>query len=236
MAMKVGSRGAGIGVLVLSLVVVGTGVADAATGGALVLGQRNKATATTTVVNTKGAPLALVAGRGAAPLAVNSHTKVRNLNADEVDGLDSAQLQRRVGRSCTAGSAIRSISASGQVTCQTAAGSGGTYSSALAALSQGIGIAYCPAGSSPLGGGVVPDSTGLTDLPYVVADVVHVTNDVFDGWEAIVADTDGSYNGTGYVYVTCTTAAVTPIGGSTVSPAQVAKTARIARAQFQARH
>jgi len=52
------------------------------------------------------------------PMIVNSQAKVANLNADKLDGLDSTAFQRRVSGACTSGSAIRSITSSGSVTCQ----------------------------------------------------------------------------------------------------------------------
>jgi hypothetical protein len=64
--------------------------------------------------------LGLTVGSGRPPFTVNSATKVTNLNADQLDGLDSSALQRRVTGSCASGSAIRSIGFFGTgVTCQT---------------------------------------------------------------------------------------------------------------------
>ena len=50
-------------------------------------------------------------------MVVNSATKVVNLNADMLDGLDSSALQRRVA-ACGAGTAIRSVAVNGSVSCQ----------------------------------------------------------------------------------------------------------------------
>jgi hypothetical protein len=44
---------------------------------------------TNTSTNSSAAPLALVAGKGRPPLTTNSSVKVTNLNADELDGIDS---------------------------------------------------------------------------------------------------------------------------------------------------
>jgi hypothetical protein len=86
-------RGVAVGAIgVLSVVVGGIGVATAANGGSLVLGHSNKATTTTTLSNSKGTPLSLKAGHGKPPLRVNSSTKVRHLNADELDGSNAAGL------------------------------------------------------------------------------------------------------------------------------------------------
>jgi hypothetical protein len=234
--MGISSRAAGVGAVVIATLVVGAGVADASTGASFILGHKNTATSTTTLADSKGTPLALTAKKGHAPLKVNSSAKVAHLNADELDGLESNQLQRRVGQACQAGSAIRGISPSGSVTCQKAGGGSGSFSSTVAAIASGVGIAYCPAGSNPISGGAVPDATGLTDIPFIAASVPHATNGTFDGWEVIMSDSDGSYDGTGYVYATCTTASVDLAASPALKPAQLSRLARTAQAQFETRH
>jgi hypothetical protein len=82
---------------VVSLSLVG-GTAVAATGGTFLLGKSNTASTTTTLTHAKGTPLSLKAGSGKAPLAVNSKTKVTNLNADTVDGLDSSAFALKKGK------------------------------------------------------------------------------------------------------------------------------------------
>jgi hypothetical protein len=54
---------------------------------------------------------------GKPPLVVNSTTKVANLNADLLDGLDSRQLQQTVWEGCGQGTAIADVDATGSVTC-----------------------------------------------------------------------------------------------------------------------
>jgi len=80
------------------------GTTYAATGGNFILGQSNSATSTTglsagttgpafRVTNTStGTGGSFNVASGHAPFAVNSGTKVANLNADKLDGLDSTQL------------------------------------------------------------------------------------------------------------------------------------------------
>jgi hypothetical protein len=99
--------------VVLALVV---GLADAALGAngqAWVLGQVNRATSTTQlnanvagkaallVANSNKAPasraLHLNVAQGKAPMAVNSDTRVLNLNADKVDGVDATSFVRGNG-------------------------------------------------------------------------------------------------------------------------------------------
>lgn len=106
-------------VLCLGLLIAlvgGTGAATAATGGTFLLGRSNTASARTGLTNTAGTPLSLYAKTGYPPLAVNSEVKVSKLNADRLDGLDSASLQRRVTGTC-AGGAVSAVGATGAVTC-----------------------------------------------------------------------------------------------------------------------
>jgi hypothetical protein len=68
--------------------------AFAATGGPLLLGKSNTASKTTTLKSTGNkAALSLKAKSGQPPLQVNSATKVTNLNADLVDGVEPADLR-----------------------------------------------------------------------------------------------------------------------------------------------
>ena len=96
------------------------GTAAAATGGTFVLGQRNSAGHTTALVNHgTGAALRVAAHNlTTPPLSVGrNHTRIPNLNADFLDGLTSARLQRRVNGSCGNGSAIRAVKVAGGVAC-----------------------------------------------------------------------------------------------------------------------
>jgi hypothetical protein len=80
---------AGLAVLVLAA----NNVAYATTGRSIIAGIGNSSSATTGVTMTSsGAALKLTTKKGSPPLAVNSTTKVKNLNADSVDGLDSTRL------------------------------------------------------------------------------------------------------------------------------------------------
>jgi hypothetical protein len=93
------------------------GVATAGAGSAVILGRVNSASHVTTLSSSRGVPLSLSAANGAAPLAVNSETKVRHLDADLVDGLDSTALQRRITGGCTAGSSVGGVSVTGALSC-----------------------------------------------------------------------------------------------------------------------
>jgi trimeric autotransporter adhesin len=75
-----------------------------------------------------GTALNLMGGAGAPAFKVNSTTKIVSLNADLLDGLDSAALQKRVTGTCAAGQAIRVINANGTVSCQAVGGAGGSWS------------------------------------------------------------------------------------------------------------
>jgi hypothetical protein len=79
-------------IAVLSLAVGGVGIAAAANGGSLMLGRANHATSTTTLADSHGTALSLVAGKGMPPLKVNSKALVKNLNAERVDGLSASSL------------------------------------------------------------------------------------------------------------------------------------------------
>jgi hypothetical protein len=77
---------------------MGGSVAYAANGGSLLIGRSNAATALTSLSNSSGTPLSLSAKAGRAPLRVNNATKVTNLNADLLDGIDATSLALKVGR------------------------------------------------------------------------------------------------------------------------------------------
>ena len=109
------------------------GAGYAATGGNFLLGDPNTATTPTRLTaniagkalllantsTTSGASaLGLTVASGHPPLAVNSGTKVANLNADKLDGLDASALQARVSGSCSGRAAIKSIGANGSVGCE----------------------------------------------------------------------------------------------------------------------
>jgi hypothetical protein len=105
----------------------GTGV-----GGVFNLGKTNTVDATTALSGTvRGAQLDVsnsATGKGATgigigvaqgkpPLVVNSTTKVKHLNADQLDGVDSTQLQRTTTGGCTFGRAIKQLLPDGTFTC-----------------------------------------------------------------------------------------------------------------------
>jgi hypothetical protein len=91
------------------LLFAGTAIGSyAANGGPLLLGKSNKATKTTKIKNSKGTALSLKSKTGKPPLAVSNATKVTNLNADLVDGLDGPGLQTKSYVYTLSGSAITS--------------------------------------------------------------------------------------------------------------------------------
>jgi hypothetical protein len=116
--------------------VLGTGTTYAANGGIFRLGRANSATATTTLTNSHGTALKLKSKAGRPSLRVNRTTKVPNLNADLIDGVDSDSLARvtKVG----------SVFDTGFVD------DGGTADPSDDAV---IAVAVCPAGSQVVGGG-----------------------------------------------------------------------------------
>jgi hypothetical protein len=123
------SRAMAVALLALFVSVTGTALAA---NPALFLDQGNTATAPTSLTanvagkalqltNTSTAagatPLGLTPGAGRPPFQTPSTTKVVNLNADKLDGLDSTQLQRTVTGTCAANSAVQSVAAGGSVSC-----------------------------------------------------------------------------------------------------------------------
>jgi hypothetical protein len=76
-----------------AVVLTGGGAAAyAANGGSLLIGRSNSATATTTLTNSAGIPMKLVAKPGYPPLTVNSTKTVPYLSADRLDGLSSGSF------------------------------------------------------------------------------------------------------------------------------------------------
>jgi hypothetical protein len=97
----------------LALVVALGGAGYSATGGNFILGQGNIASTQTSLATipalngralqitnastgANATALGLAVGPGRPPMIVNSAVKVTNLNADRIDGLDSAQLVRKM--------------------------------------------------------------------------------------------------------------------------------------------
>lgn len=101
----------------LALTIALSSGAVAATGGALILGRSNTAGSTTSLSNTNGTALSLNSKAGTSPIRVNRSVKVKNLNADLLDGLDSSSLQRRVTGTCPAGQAMSGVTATGMANC-----------------------------------------------------------------------------------------------------------------------
>lgn len=86
--MHFSKSGAFVGGVVFA-VAVGGGTAVATNGASLLIGTGNVGTAATGLANSKGTPLSLAAKPGTPPLKVNSTVKVKGLNSDLLDGLDS---------------------------------------------------------------------------------------------------------------------------------------------------
>jgi hypothetical protein len=128
----------------LVAVVLTPGSAVAAAAKSVLLGRSNTATTTTSLSNSKGTPLALTAGRGQAPLKVNSSRTVTNLSADRLDGLSSGSFLRSTGK------AVDADKLDGLNSTSFARTSGKTGVVVAADVDQ---AAYCPAGTVLTGGG-----------------------------------------------------------------------------------
>jgi hypothetical protein len=173
----------------------GTGVYGTSTNGFGVLASSASETTAALKAQNSGGGTAgsFVVNSGVAPLKVNSTTKVSNLNADQLDGLDSTQLQRRVSGTCAAGTAVRVVNADGSVSCQ-AAGPGGAVAYAHVSPNGVVdtahaknitqanvthpqtgvycfnGLSFTPNSIEVTLGGTTGDGTGPT-VPAVVADI-----------------------------------------------------------------
>jgi hypothetical protein len=86
----------------LALFVAMSGTAAAATGNVFILGQDNRADHASVLANRSGTPLELRAKSGAAPLRVNTEKRVRHLNADLLDRLDSTAFLRATAKAADA--------------------------------------------------------------------------------------------------------------------------------------
>jgi hypothetical protein len=121
---------------------LGSGTAVAATGGKFILGHKNSAGAVSTLTNTRGPALSLRSRSGTPSLVVNSRSKVTNLNADSLDGLDATALALAAGRT-------------------------GVVKGLASDLGSGafVASASCPSGTLLTGGGVWDNtSSGITYL------------------------------------------------------------------------
>jgi hypothetical protein len=136
----------GVIVVTLALVVGGSGLASAATGGDFLLGRANHEAATASLSNSRGTPLALAAPRGRAPLAVNQGTMVKNLNAQYTGGLTAAQLQPTGGVGFTPIATDTPIGTTSVVVVATERLPAGTYyvtATALLEVAPGDGFGFC---------------------------------------------------------------------------------------------
>lgn len=119
------------------MIVLGTGSAVAATGGHLILGHSNSATATTVLSDTKGTPLSLKAPSSKPALIVSNSKVVSKLNADLLDGKNSTSFALTAGRTGEYQNTYTPIAFDSN-------GDGTNDSTAI--------FATCPAGSVPTGG------------------------------------------------------------------------------------
>ena len=75
-----------------------SGVGYAVDGSSFLIGRVNTASRITTLNNPSGSALSLLSNPTSAPLRVNSHVKVPQLNADLLDGRDSSSFALASGR------------------------------------------------------------------------------------------------------------------------------------------
>ncbi len=137
-----------------AVVLTGGGAAAyAANGGSLLIGRSNSATATTTLTNTRGIPMKLVAKPGYPPLTTNSTTTVPYLSADRLDGLSSGSFALAAGQT----GSVSSEDTGGSDWWDTDDDGTGDPASNLI-----VAWATCPAGSKLTGGGYDNFTSGFT--------------------------------------------------------------------------
>jgi hypothetical protein len=86
-----------IAISVAALVVAMSGTAYAATGGTFLLGRANKATALSSLSNSKGTALQLSSKNGTPPLTVSNGVQVPELNASELGGIPATGFMQGTG-------------------------------------------------------------------------------------------------------------------------------------------
>jgi hypothetical protein len=166
-------------ILALTVGVVSTALAGTGVGSAFNLGKTNTVSAISKLVGSVAGPSLLIDNNstnsaataldlqvevGKAPMKVNRTTKVANLNADKLDGMDAGQLQ---------GFSTLRVSTSPDVT--TTAGS------------NGFGIASCRAEEQAISGGVGLVTGDFTKIFYVEpggSPVVDSATGKITGWRA----------------------------------------------------
>ena len=131
---RIGSVSPAAVAVVVSLLIGGTGFADAATGGTFILGKANKETSTASLADSRGTPLALSAPAGKAPLAVNRNVMVKNLNAQYLGGRTATGLAVTGGEGFTAPSTDAAINNTPAVVASTGRLPAGTYYVSATAL------------------------------------------------------------------------------------------------------
>ena len=182
--------------------------ADASTSGLAV----NSASGATTGVftNTGGGPAGgFFVDAGVKPFTVNSQTRVGNLNADLLDGLDSTALQRRVTGTCAAGSAVRVVNSNGSVVCEAVVKGSAWSLTGNAGTSPGIDF---------LG---TTDRTAL-ELKVDGARALRLEPGYDSDGEEVVANVIGGYSGN---YVPAGMFGATVAGGGRTNDANVAVSA-----------
>ena len=185
--------------LTIGVVLGGAGLADAATGGNLILGKANHETSTASLTNSKGTPLKLSAPGHHAPLSVNQKVMVKNLNAQYVGGISASALQASGGDGYTTPTTdtpvfdLTEVASTGPL----AAGTYYVTGSALMEVAAGDDEAFCGIAKSSSatilqwGGVSVPVSTSTQWLTSAETLAVNVTSgDTLQEWCEAFSTTD----------------------------------------------
>jgi hypothetical protein len=200
--MRIGRTAVTVGLGITILGVGGVGVATASGANPVLLGHKNKTSGTTSISSHK-VPLALTGPKSKPPLSVSSTKEVAHLNAQYLDGETASKI----------------AASTGQV-------------DELGEFTTGGGFLRCPKKMNPVGGGVLPNTTGADDTVTVDASFPHISaSNVLDGWEGSASDTDSTYTKHGFVFVTCVPGTIRLSGNAAAlvraRQAAVAKSTRI---------
>jgi hypothetical protein len=223
-----------VGLAVIVALVFGAATtALGATGANFILGKANSAGAVSKLTANMAGPaldlvnqstasaataLDLQVASGHPPLTVNSSAKVANLNADQLDGKDSAEFLSANGKAHDAAHADNADHATNAEAAPLSGYEHVLQESAFDSSAHKVVVARCPTGKRVIGGGgdafVTLGDPNRDQAPIVIRDSEPDFSTEFggnDGW-AIIADETSAYAGNWGVRAFAICAKVAPAG------------------------